>query len=283
MERNPSLRDLQLTLRRLIAAPGTEAELAPASLPEWLPVRGDQRLGPMERIAIYADMYFVRIRDAIREDYPALHAALGDEGFSRLVRGYLILHPTEHPSLRYAGRNLPRFLAASPRVEGAAWLEDLARFEWTLVEAFEVADQAVLARNDLQSLPPSAWTDLGLRAVRSLAVLELDFEVDAARDRANHGEPIGSVRRTPIVTRIWRQGFSVFHRRMDAVEAAAVKQIAGGVRFGDLCECIAEVLPEGDAATRAVELLELWLADELLARESTPDEPLAREELSRDS
>jgi hypothetical protein len=257
------LRELQLGLRRLIATP----ELAPgerASLLDALPLRGDERLSAEERVAIYAAMHFVRIRDALAEDYPGLLAALGDERFAALAESYLRAHPTDHPSLRYAGRNLPSFLAAQASLVPEPWAADLARVEWALVDSFDAPDDCVLTRESLETLAPEAWGSLHLRAVRSLVVLELGFEVDTARERLL-ASGSAEVARTAQTLRVWRQQFRVYYRRMDETEARAVERLAGGgLSFAELCAWLAEETEEAEAAPAALRLLECWLSDELL-------------------
>ena len=50
---------------------------------------GNTRLGATERVRIYADMYLVRLRDVLQDDFPALHRVLGDETFFGLTDAFL--------------------------------------------------------------------------------------------------------------------------------------------------------------------------------------------------
>src|SRR5207244_2774521 len=84
-------------------------------------------LAPAERVHVYAGMYFWRLVDALREDFPKLATVLGDGGFADLVRGYIRAHPSTAPSIRHLGRALPDFLAGYPPASLAA----LARLAWT--------------------------------------------------------------------------------------------------------------------------------------------------------
>src|SRR5208283_5007423 len=54
---------------------------------------GDDRLNAEERVDIYANMYFYRILDVLKEDFPATLAVVGPERFHNLVTGYLIEYP----------------------------------------------------------------------------------------------------------------------------------------------------------------------------------------------
>src|SRR5689334_17129302 len=121
------LRELQQRLRALIADPATTAG-ALGDLDERiaeLPIRSDGRLSAAERVRIYARMYFLRLRDALADDYPALRRALGDEAFDALAQRYVTSHPSDRPSLRALGRHLPGFLHAD--ANAPRWHAELAQ------------------------------------------------------------------------------------------------------------------------------------------------------------
>lgn len=81
-------------------------------------VVGDDCLSAVERLDVYATMYFVRIHDVLRDEYARMAAVLGGEAFHALVTDYLQACPPAHPSLREAGARLPGF------VEGHALAAD---------------------------------------------------------------------------------------------------------------------------------------------------------------
>src|SRR5438093_7021934 len=96
----PSLRELQrLFWRSLADAPGGGSP-APG-LVELVAPRATLDVGA--RVGVYADAYFGRLRDVLREDFPHVAALLGPR-FEETARGYLRAHPSEHPSVRHLGR-----------------------------------------------------------------------------------------------------------------------------------------------------------------------------------
>ncbi|MEW6268679.1 MAG: DNA-binding domain-containing protein [Thermodesulfobacteriota bacterium] len=259
------LRELQLRLRTLIADPRGLAPEQRERLVAELPISGDARLSPAQRVAIYADMHRLRLRDALAEDYRALRRSLGDAAFARLVRTYLVRHPSDRPSLRDLGRHLPGFVEHHAELVEHAWQQDLARFEWAMVDSFDAADEPVLRAPELETLAPEAWPGLRLRPVRSLVLLGLGAPVDLVRERLLRGEESGDVPREPVRLRVWRQEWKVFHRRIDEIEAAALDWLREGATFADLCDWIADRDGDDRAAELALDLLRRWLDDELLA------------------
>ena len=85
-------------------------------------------------------MYFYRILDALKEDFPATLAVLGADNFHNLVTGYLLEYPPTEPSISYCGRHLADYLRDHPLRDGAPFVADLARLERAVVEVFQGPD-----------------------------------------------------------------------------------------------------------------------------------------------
>jgi hypothetical protein len=58
---------------------------------------------------------------------------------------------------------------------------------------------------------------------------------------------------------------SVYHRRPEALEFAALERAKEGVAFGAVCETFGEALGADAAVGAAFDLLGRWVADELLS------------------
>lgn len=265
MREPPPLRELQLRLRSLIfrhkdASPAAIEQAAAA-----LPIAGDERLSAAERLAIYAGMHFARIRDVLAEDFPATRRAAAGE-FDSLVGAYLDAHPTDDPSLRRAGRHIGAFLSRHPEWIRFAWQPELARLEWEMIESFDAADDATLRPETLASLRPDDWPGLRLRPVASLRRLSFHYPVDRIRERLLAGDGPRPADPERVQLRVWRQDFTVYLRRLDRTETLALEALERGGTFADLCERVAEDERARDEPASAVlELLRLWLADEILA------------------
>ena len=120
---------------------------------------------------IYANAYFYRILDCLKEDFPATLATLGADNFHNLVTGYLIEYPPTEPSIAYAGRYMSEFLRHHPLSERWPFIAELARLERTVTEVFHAAEAE----------PLSAETD-ALGRTRGLAGAH-DADASGAGDR----------------------------------------------------------------------------------------------------
>src|SRR5262249_54882793 len=118
----PTLRELEERFHRLVTAPVPVAQALPAAGLERADVDawfvGDERLDPIARLDIYANMSFFRLRDVLREQFPAVAAIAGDDAFHDFVTDYLVACPPGHPSIERAGARLPGYLAGHALAAG---------------------------------------------------------------------------------------------------------------------------------------------------------------------
>jgi hypothetical protein len=181
---NPDLGldEVQALLWRLLTAPagvgpGAEALHHEGALEGtdlgWL-VRPSARLSPTERLDIYADMYFYRLRDCLAEDFPNLARWLGPARFHNLVTDYLLVHPSRHPSLRELGRALPGFLQARPLSSPFQAASGLAALEWARVDVFDETDAEPLSREDLLEQATASPEGFLLGLVQAVRLLSLE-------------------------------------------------------------------------------------------------------------
>ena len=189
---------------------------------------------------------------------------------------YLLAHPSTHFSLRELGRALPGFLRTHPLEREFRALADLARLEWARVEVFDDADAPPLAREELLEAGGSAPDSFGVALISSVRLLRVDASVlplwkqlDGCGGAEEDGEQKRRARRATRGVRVWRKGFSVFHRSLSDDEERCLRALAaGGATLAQLGELLLEHQPPGApsqrAAQRLAELLDLWAHDELL-------------------
>jgi hypothetical protein len=226
-------------------------------------VAGDARLPAAARLEIYADMYFVRLREVLRDDYPKCFATLSAAAFHDLAVDYFdACRPTD-PSLREAGARLPAFLATHPAAAQRPWLAELALLERARRELVDGPDAETLTIDSLRARSPGRFADLPLVRVPCAVLLTPRFDV-AAIWRAD--DPAAIVPE-PSVTAllVWRRDVDVFHRALDPEEADWLSRLADGdVRFEALCAGLAVGRDDEAAAARAFELVGRWATDGLL-------------------
>jgi len=272
-----SLRETQATVAHWIRAPeGIAKALAEDPSPDLAKaklaalIQSDETLDAMARLEIYANAYFYRLLGVLSEDYEALRNLLGEDLFHDLVTSYLLVEPSRHPSLRYAGARLPEFLASHAAAEGirqrASWAADLARLEWTRVDVFDIEDGRVLVRDALAALAPEEFGSLKLALAPWAVVRSFDHPVDGLWKigMRNEESAIPQASPEPVSLLIWRRDERVRHRRLEPLESSALCLLEQQTSFAALCEWAAAQVDENDAPALAAGWLERWIADGLL-------------------
>ena len=185
-------------------------------------------LAPEERVAIYGEMYFLRLAECLAEDYPAVKKLVGPAGFEKLARAYLKKHPSRHYSLSALGKQLPDFLAGTTKTPRHAMLADVARVERAISESFDAQVSPSLSPADLAMIPPSAWETARIRMTESLQLLALEHRGNAIVTACRQDKEIPSLGRAKSWVAVFRKEWTVW--RMDLTEPmhAVLGALAGG-------------------------------------------------------
>jgi hypothetical protein len=212
------------------------------------------------RLGIYRNAYRVRLIEALGDTYPVLHALLGDEVFVALGEEFVAAHPSVHRSIRWYGGELAEFLGQCAPYAEQPILAELALLEWTLAEVFDAADAEPQSRAALSAVDASAWSDLQFEFHPSLRRLHLHWNTTAVWQAMSHDEtpPDPVCAEHPVPWLLWRQNLQNYFRSLAADEAAALDLGLSGANFGEICEALAEWLPDEEIPLRAASLVGTW-------------------------
>ncbi len=223
-----------------------------------------------QRMNIYTNAYYGRLVEALAGDYPAVQALLGEEAFTALCHDYIQAHPSTHYSLRWFGRHLPAFLADAPDSRERPCLAELARLEWTFVNAFDAADARVLDESAVTTIAPEAWPGITIEFHPSVYLVDYHWNIldlwRTVREREDMPPPGALPRESACL--IWRQDLTTRYRILETDEAEALKAAMHGTCFAELCEIVTRALPatedengQLEIALRSASLLKTWLAE----------------------
>ena len=252
-----ALRDLQRDFQACVLG---EASAPPAT------VVGTGALSAESRMQVYADAIRLRFLEVLGQDYPGLHALVGDAQFRTLGLAYAAAHPSHHPSIRWFGRHLPAFLHSAAPWRDQPVLGETARFEWTKGELLDAADSPVAGIDDIAAIPPDRWAAMRPRLKPAVRRLALEWNVPhlwAAIDRGDTPPPPTRMERA-VEWLLWREDIVVRWRSIDPDEAWALRRCADGEDFGSICAGLCERVGEDAAAFRAATYLKQWAADSVL-------------------
>lgn len=264
------LDNTQRLLRKLISAPeGVAAGLAQLNPAERAQaeefVVGDHRLSATERLDIYANMYFYRIRDALQDDFSAVYAVVGQDHFHNLITDYLLAYPPSHFSLRYAGAHLSTFLASHALTDQWPFLPDLGRLEWAILDAFDAPDAPVLTPETLGDVAPERWPAIQFQATPALYLLDVQWPVHEVWNQTRRQAVPAHPLRARTLLRVWRQDLRVYHCPISPAEHLALTAMRAGASFAEVCDHIVACTGEDESGAHAAALLHGWLKDGLIS------------------
>jgi hypothetical protein len=264
------LKQLQSILYRLItAASGVAEGLAaedcmPAGGLDAL-VLGDDRLSAEQRVDIYANMYFYRLLDVLKEDFPATLRVLGGDDFHNLATGYLLEYPPTEPSVHHCGSHLAAFLRNHSLGKKASYIADLAALERAVVEVFHGPDAVVLEAEELRAIAPEKWPALRMRAHPAVQILQFEYRVADLLQAVEEDREWKPADAGQVEVIVWRRDSRVFYRELEKVEQRAIAAARNGVGFANICELVAaDSDPTRDPVEELNRLLARWLADGIL-------------------
>lgn len=231
-------------------------------------VRDTSKADRITLLDVYRDGYALRLIEALTTDYPGVMAMAGPADFDHMARAYIAAHPSRHPSVRWYGRDLADFLAATEPYSRTPAAAEMARFEWALGEAFDSPDMTPITADILMALPQEAWGTLSFTTLPSLRRLTLAFEAPQAWQRREEVEPgdlLVERAPEPLVWAIWRPDLVSNFRSLDVDEAAMLDALVEGRPFPELCEVVAPFTGEEQAPARAAGLLRAMVEGGVIA------------------
>ncbi len=237
----------------------TKAGLALFSRPGGL---SDEDL--IGRLGIYHYAVHIRFVEALDEDFPLTAGILRRLkrrtrlSFEEWVGLYQRKHPSRYRSLSQYGVEFAAFLSRQRRRLGsdAAWLSELARFEWEQVLSSFGAPVAPLDFTALAALPPEQWDRARVKLDPSVRFFESRWALapllgERPRLKCAPGEFRAAIFR--------RASGAIGHLELDSRLFGAFKRLQRGARLQAAC---AGLPPE--AAPQVMEGFALWAREGLI-------------------
>jgi len=241
--------------KTLLAGRGIESVLLPSPT-----------LTPAQRVAIYQEMYPMRMRDALSSDYPAIEHFLGDR-FWDFVVAYTKAHPSMRYTLNRLGDHVPAFIARQRTFGPRPFLFDLAKLELAITEAFDADESALLKARDLETYPPSKLARSRLLMVPSLRLVALDWNAGAYLDTLrddDHRHPKPKQSRSFVA--IVRRNYSVYRLSVSEPAFHVLTDLRDGLRIEEVVRrALARKGPRKAAAADFASWFKNWTSEGFFA------------------
>ena len=213
-----------------LAAPECVSELSPERLGAVL--LPSKTLSPAQRLAIYHDMYPLRMYDALAGDYPGLEHFLGEDAFRRLVAEYTATHPSRSYTLNRLGDHLPEFVRTA-RVKRPGFCHDLARLELAITHVFDAEDTPRLSEAQIAAVREDEWQGAVLRPVSAFRLLAFRYPVNAylqtVKDE-DHDHP--KARLLDEWVAVYRRDYGVFRLALTRASHDLLADLVSGTPLG---------------------------------------------------
>lgn len=248
--------------RRHIDAPAEDAEAV---------LTRSKALPALDRLAVYGHAYFARLLDCLREEYPVLKTALGDEVFEGFAAEYLRRYPSRSYTLFELGTMFPQFLRDTRPADAGSdtepdwpdFLIDLATLELAFNEVFDgpgIEGKPILDGTAVAAVPPHRLTEARLVPAPCLRVLPLKYPVHTyfAAVRRNEEAPFPEPAETFLA--ITRQRYVVRHFELSKPAYVLLSMLLRGETLGAAIGEVAGGNDAGEAEQRLGEWFRDWAA-----------------------
>jgi hypothetical protein len=223
-----------------------------------------RNLTSAERLGIYASAYFARLLECLREEFPALKRAVGEEAFSAFAGGYLQQYPPQSYTLAELGSRFPQFLQETrpddgePRPNWTDFVIELATVERIYAEVFDgpgVEHSRCIQPEALAGLSPERWSEAQLVPAPCLRLVELSHPVHeyitAVRRKQNAIVPAPS----PTWLVITRRDYVVRRVAVSRDEFTLLESLIDGRSVG---EAIAALMRDSHEASALEARVQEW-------------------------
>ncbi|MFZ5637908.1 MAG: putative DNA-binding domain-containing protein [Pseudomonadota bacterium] len=222
-------------------------------------------------LAVHRDTVRHALITALRETFPAVRLAVGEDYFDALAAEFVAAQPPHSPVLQEYGDGFASFVAGFPPLHDWPWLADLARIDWARREAYHAADAEPMTWSDLLALDPSTLLATRLELHPALRVLDSPHPLASLwfahqQDDADGDAPV-EVAWNAEACLVWRKGERVQVRRASAHESTALRALSDG-------RSLLLALWQGDDGaiepTRTVRWLQQLIDDRLIVAAHSP-------------
>ncbi len=217
-------------------------------------------LSAVERLGIYAYMYYARLLEILIAEYPTTQQILGEKAFERACRRFLERNPSKHRTLNRLSVRFPDFLARHlPHGNRSKLAVDVARIERAMEDVFDAPRAEPLTAAEFAAIGADEWHRVRLRVIPALCLLKLRFP---ANDYMNASRGAGKPRlprRRATFAIVYRLGFQVYRRDQAPGQFKLLSALAAGRTLAEAVR--SSVSGRGGNAEKLAATLGAWFRE----------------------
>lgn len=237
--------------RRLL--PQAAASLESVVLPS-------KSLSSVERLGIYAHMYYARLLEILSAEYPTTRRILGDKVFTRVCRRFLERNPSKHRTLNRLSVRFPDFLSRNlPPGNRSKLAVDVARIERAMEDVFDAARAEPLTAAEFSAIGADEWHRVRLSLIPALRMLKLRFPANDYLNATRGGGKPRLPRPRATFAIVYRRGFEVFRRDQPPDQFKLLTALAKGRTLAEAVR--SSVSGRGGNADKLAATLGAWFRE----------------------
>ena len=205
-----------------------------------------KELTSLDRISIYANMYFWRLNEIMSNEYPTVSHILGEKLFSKLVKDYVTHHPSTYYNLNKLSIKFPLYLLTEAKdIPHREFVAAVATVERAMEDVFDERHVERIQIETLQIIPDEKWADIRLQLNPALCLLELDYPVNAYMTavREDRHMDIPQPEKTFVV--VYRCNYKIWRDDLDQDRYLLLSKLKDGETLGATLEACG-LLPDVD-------------------------------------
>lgn len=236
----------------------------------------------LERLTVYAHAYHARLLECLRELFPAVAAAVGEEAFQQFGFGYLQAYPPRSYTLGRLGEMFTQFLeqtrppalgaseTGSPAPDWPAFVIELARLEWNIDQVYDgpgCEHEPLTIEDSLNALEPDQWPQARLVAAPCVRLLEFRVPVNDWYTAFRHGETTPFPRPEDAFLVLTRRDYVVRRILLIRPQFNLLKDLVAGVTVGEAIERLTNSPENAAIAPHDIaQWFALWAAEGVFLR-----------------
>jgi len=186
-------------------------------------------LSSIERLDIYAHMYYARLLEILGDEYPTTRQILGNEAFWKASRRFLERNPSRQRTLNHLSDRFPAFLSRHLPPGGRSGLAtDVARIERAMEDVHDAPQAESLTAAEFTAIGPAQWQYVKLRLVPALRLLDLRFPANEYMNALRAGKKPRLPRPRATFAIVYRRDFRLFRRDQEPGQFRLLAALARG-------------------------------------------------------
>jgi len=210
------------------SAPARKLVAAAARDPQSV-VLPSKQLSSVERLEIYAYMYYARLIEILEEEYPTTRQLLGPHEFAVICRKFIARNPSRSRVLNRLSEKFPDFLARTlPKSHKSELAVDVARIERAMEDVFDAPKAEPMSAAQFAAIGADQWERVRLTVNPALRMLKLLFPANDYMQAVRAGRKPRIPRPRPTFVIVFRRGFQVLRRDQEAEQFRLLEALAAG-------------------------------------------------------